>query len=75
LINNDHQRHTIALLPAAWQGRVHAFVRGPELRAERPMALAPRFYAPAVIGASTHVVWDAFTHHDRWGTELLPVLK
>jgi hypothetical protein len=25
-------------------------------------------------GAATHVVWDAFTHPHRWGTEHLPVL-
>ncbi|MBT2390478.1 DUF4184 family protein [Streptomyces sp. ISL-1] len=65
----------LALLPAAWQGRVHAFVQGGGPRTDRPSALALRFYASAVIGASTHIVWDAFTHHDRWGTELLPVLN
>lgn len=31
-------------------------------------ALLPR------LGALTHVVWDAFTHHDRWGTRLVPAL-
>lgn len=74
----------LALLPDAWQGRVHACVRGrgPGGGSSQP-ALAPRsytsfcvsFYVSAVLGASTHVVWDAFTHHDRWGTELLPVLS
>lgn len=30
---------------------------------------------PAVlVGASTHVVWDAFTHPGRWGTRLVPWL-
>lgn len=24
-------------------------------------------YASLAIGAATHVVWDAFTHHGRWG--------
>jgi len=28
-----------------------------------------------VIGAATHQVWDAFTHHGRWGTRLFPVLE
>ena len=65
----------VALLPAAWQGRVHAFVRGRGRPAGGlPAALALRFYVSAVLGASTHVVWDAFTHHDRWGTKVLPVL-
>ena len=30
--------------------------------------------ASMLIGAVTHVVWDAFTHTDRWGTHLLPFL-
>ncbi|MFC8830632.1 DUF4184 family protein [Streptomyces sp. NPDC057137] len=64
----------LALLPAAWQGRAHAFVRGPDRRGGRRAALAARFYVSAVIGASTHVVWDAFTHFDRWGTRLVPAL-
>ncbi|MFI1012240.1 DUF4184 family protein [Streptomyces sp. NPDC020965] len=63
----------LALLPARWQGRVHAWLRG------RPLTVSPatalRFYVSAVIGAATHIGWDAFTHHDRWGTRLLPVLN
>ncbi|MEZ6189011.1 MAG: DUF4184 family protein [Planctomycetota bacterium] len=27
------------------------------------------------LGAATHVVWDAFTHGDRWGVELVPALR
>ncbi|WP_405847277.1 DUF4184 family protein [Streptomyces niveus] len=64
----------VALLPGAWQGRIHAFVRGPDRRAERRAALAARFCLSAVLGASTHVVWDAFTHFDRWGTRMVPAL-
>lgn len=30
--------------------------------------------ASMLLGVVTHVVWDAFTHHGRWGTELIPVL-
>lgn len=30
---------------------------------------------PVVIGASTHVFWDSFTHANRWGTRLLPGLS
>ncbi|MFF2961385.1 DUF4184 family protein [Streptomyces sp. NPDC057963] len=67
----------VALLPRAWQGRVHAFVRG-RLHASGPAAWRVRdggwFVLSAVIGAATHVVWDAFTHHDRWGVRLVPVL-
>lgn len=34
------------------------------------------FLAPlaAVVGSTTHVVWDAFTHEGRWGTRLIPWL-
>jgi hypothetical protein len=28
-----------------------------------------------VVGALTHVVWDAFTHPGRWGTQLVPWLE
>ena len=27
-----------------------------------------------VVGALTHVVWDAFTHDDTWGVDLVPAL-
>lgn len=66
----------VALLPSSWQGRVYEFVRG---RRRGPGPVKPLeavwFVLSAVIGAGTHVVWDAFTHHDRWGTELVPVLS
>ncbi|MFE6741079.1 DUF4184 family protein [Streptomyces tubercidicus] len=67
----------IALLPRAWWSPVHTFVRG---RPWRPrgihqlLALAAWFVVSAVLGATTHVVWDAFTHPGRWGTRLVPGL-
>ncbi|MFE9455265.1 DUF4184 family protein [Streptomyces californicus] len=66
----------VALLPAGVRGRVHAFVRGQRWTRESfgPSAWA-RFAVSAALGAATHVVWDAFTHHSRWGTESLPVLN
>ncbi|MGW1775760.1 DUF4184 family protein [Streptomyces sp. NPDC002104] len=64
----------IALLPRRRQGRVHSFVRGEEWRGRRLPALALWFYLSAVIGSLTHVVWDAFTHVDRFGTRTLPEL-
>ena len=27
------------------------------------------------LGASTHIVWDSFTHNGRWGTTIFPALK
>ncbi|MGW7455753.1 DUF4184 family protein [Streptomyces sp. NPDC054787] len=65
----------IALLPRGRQGRVHAFVRGEDWRVRRRLpALALWFYLSAVVGSLTHVVWDSFTHMDRWGTNALPDL-
>ncbi|WP_326696974.1 DUF4184 family protein [Streptomyces sp. NBC_01754] len=65
----------VALLPVPWRGRTHAFLRG-RRREPGPLTAAETawFVLSAVIGSATHVVWDAFTHHDRWGTELIPVL-
>ncbi|MFJ4967357.1 DUF4184 family protein [Streptomyces sp. NPDC088755] len=65
----------VALLPVRAQGRVHTFVRGQRWTRE---SFGPSawlwFGASAALGAATHVVWDAFTHHSRWGTEALPFL-
>ncbi|WP_030672450.1 DUF4184 family protein [Streptomyces rimosus] len=66
----------VALLPAAWRGRVYAVVRGRPRTGGLPVAAyLARFYASAVLGALTHIVWDAFTHPGRWGTRLIPVLN
>ncbi|MFE7132049.1 DUF4184 family protein, partial [Streptomyces sp. NPDC057638] len=63
----------LALAPVRYRGRLHGWLRG------RPERMGPvfalRFYLSAVIGSATHVVWDAFTHADRWGTRLVPVLN
>lgn len=64
----------VALLPAARQGRVHTLLRGRPRRGRPPLVTALWFYVSAVLGAATHVVWDAFTHHDRWGVRLVPGL-
>ncbi|MEU5985936.1 DUF4184 family protein [Streptomyces sp. NPDC047434] len=64
----------VALLPARWQGRVYGFVRGSSWRGRRAPALAGWFCLSAMLGATTHVVWDSFTHLDRWGTRVIPFL-
>ncbi|CCA54916.1 MULTISPECIES: DUF4184 family protein [Streptomyces] len=64
----------VALLPARWRGRVYGLVRGRAWRERHPALLAGWFGLSAVLGATTHVVWDSFTHLDRWGTRALPVL-
>ncbi|GAA5025184.1 hypothetical protein GCM10023258_17960 [Terrabacter aeriphilus] len=48
------------------------------LRLDVPGWRSPRWWASVVagvvVGSVTHVVWDAFTHAGRWGSELLPWL-
>jgi hypothetical protein len=64
-----------ALVPRARRGRLYGFLRGEDWRRERrPGPLALWFYLSAVAGSLTHVVWDSFTHLDRWGTNALPEL-
>ncbi|WP_405885503.1 DUF4184 family protein [Streptomyces sp. NBC_01136] len=65
----------VALLPRARQGRPAELLRcGAPGRPVGPTS-ALRWYVSAALGALTHVVWDAFTHHDRWGVRLIPVLR
>ncbi|MFJ7127138.1 DUF4184 family protein [Streptomyces sp. NPDC098101] len=64
----------VALLPARWRGRVYGLVVGRRWRERRPAALAGWFFLSAALGATTHVVWDSFTHIDRWGTRAIPFL-
>ncbi|CAL9320507.1 MULTISPECIES: DUF4184 family protein [Streptomyces] len=64
----------VALLPRGRQGRVAALVRCGAPRARVRPSLVVWWYVSAVLGALTHVVWDAFTHLDRWGMRLFPVL-
>ncbi|QDT14343.1 DUF4184 family protein [Alienimonas californiensis] len=41
-----------------------------------PLTLRTLLWAAGliVIGAASHVLWDSFTHADRWGVQMLPVL-
>ena len=64
----------VALLPRARQGRVAALLRWGAPRARVRASRGARGSGSAVLGALTHVVWDAFTHLDRWGMRLFPVL-
>ncbi|MEV0739883.1 DUF4184 family protein [Streptomyces sp. NPDC050549] len=64
----------VALLPRAGQPRTATLLRCGTPRARATPSLTARWYVSAVLGGLTHVVWDAFTHHDRWGVRLFPVL-
>ncbi|MFF1485161.1 DUF4184 family protein [Streptomyces sp. NPDC058319] len=64
----------VALLPRSVQGRPAALLRCGAPRARVEPSSVARWYLSAAAGALTHVVWDAFTHHDRWGVRVFPVL-
>ncbi|MFJ3642239.1 DUF4184 family protein [Streptomyces sp. NPDC090108] len=64
----------VALLPRARQGRPAALLRCGAPRARVRAVSVARWYGCAVLGALTHVGWDAFTHHDRWGSRVIPAL-
>ena len=64
----------VALLPRGRQARVGALLRCGAPRARVRPSLALWWYVSAVVGSLTHVVWDAFTHLDRWGMRVFPVL-
>ncbi|OEJ27384.1 hypothetical protein AS594_25800 [Streptomyces agglomeratus] len=65
----------VALVPRRRQARFHGFVRGEDWSGTQLPALAWRFFLSAAIGSCTHVFWDSFTHLDRWGMKVLPVLS
>ena len=64
----------VALLPPRRQARVATLLRCGAPRARVQPSLVMRWYVSAALGALTHVVWDAFTHLDRWGMRVFPVL-
>ncbi|MEU4036810.1 DUF4184 family protein [Streptomyces collinus] len=64
----------VALLPRHRQGPPAALLRCGAPRARVRLVVLLRWYVSAVLGALTHVVWDASTHHDRWGSRLVPGL-
>ncbi|GAA3791536.1 hypothetical protein GCM10022403_026990 [Streptomyces coacervatus] len=64
----------VALLPRTWQPRPAALLHCEAPHARVRPSLVAWWYVSAALGALTHVVWDAFTHHHGWGTRLFPVL-
>ena len=61
------EKTTITLLPDAWHAR---FAR---TEAMSP-ALMARACVAIVVGATTHILWDAFTHQGTFATAALPFL-
>ncbi|MFJ8080489.1 DUF4184 family protein [Streptomyces sp. NPDC096205] len=64
----------VALLSRNRQHRTATLLRCGAPRARVRPSTAAWWYVSAALGALTHVVWDAFTHLDRWGMRLFPVL-
>jgi hypothetical protein len=66
----------VALLPTWFQKRIDPLPHLPTTPRLSPHLM---FYAglvaSIVIGAFTHQIWDAFTHHGRWGTSVFPSLN
>jgi hypothetical protein len=59
------------LLPRSIQGRLVGLANS---RPDLSWTGLGRASLAILIGASTHLFWDSFTHQDRWGTQLLPIL-
>lgn len=66
------KRPLFELLPYPLRQRLQVFIKPPKLL--HPKNIASVIIAIA-IGAMTHVIWDAFTHHNRWGVKLFPLLE
>ncbi len=64
----------LALLPRGRRGRPAVLLRCGAARARASVVTGVWWYLSAVLGALTHVVWDAFTHQGRWGTRLVPAI-
>ncbi|MFE6751192.1 DUF4184 family protein [Kitasatospora purpeofusca] len=65
----------VALLPPPWSGAAEALTVRRAGRGRPTGADLAWFAASAAVGAASHVGWDAFTHHDRAGVRLFPVLE
>ncbi len=66
----------VALLPAWFEHRIPAsYFRLVQPTHEKTCLLLISIIAAVLLGACTHIVWDAFTHKGRWGVNLLPALN
>lgn len=62
----------LALLPLRMQARMTAYSRPPQTPT---FAFLVGVLVALILGAYSHIVWDAFTHQGRWGTRLIPLLN
>jgi len=68
------RRPAVAAAPAALRERLPG-APPPATRAAGHLRRAGLVLLSLATGSLTHVVWDAFTHRDRWGTGLVPWLQ
>lgn len=66
------KRPLYELLPQQFRERLKSLLELPSLTQLKTVAGVA---GALVLGAMTHVVWDAFTHGDRWGVEFVPALN
>lgn len=64
--------------PRSWSGPVLAgwweLWGGRDARASVRVRSAVILALSLLIGIASHIVWDEFTHPDRWGSEVIPLL-
>ncbi len=66
------RRAMVELTPTEMQSRLTKFkVWQTRFTAKEILAAS----VALAIGAASHLIWDAFTHHGRWGVELLPFMS
>ena len=70
------RRPLVALLPRWLCQRIAVT---PQIPSEPKLNVQFMFYLGVAVsvglGALSHQIWDAFTHVDRWGTNLVPILN
>jgi hypothetical protein len=66
------KRPLVDWLPSAASDRLRPWTENPINFA--PLAIVA-VTACIALGATTHVVWDAFTHGGRWGVDMFPALR
>jgi hypothetical protein len=63
-------------LPAAWNSGPGAGLRETfaVLRGRASVGAIALLVLSLTVGVLSHIVWDLFTHEDRWGSQLVPAL-
>jgi hypothetical protein len=65
----------VAVAPAAMRDRLAPDLPTPARRHVRSVAAVMVVMASLIAGAATHVIWDSFTHPERWGTDRIAWLR